>query len=990
MRLRSLDKEDRDMKRISTIATVVSVLIVHLIAGEALGGLVVRWNFSNGPQGWTGNHHVTDLTCSREGLSFQSTSVDPWIEGPPIDLPGDRLTRVTVRMRSTANSSGELFYGPYFQAGRSVRFTVRNDGLWHDYELVIMELLGAGTRFRLDPATTAGQIGVASILIETLTVYADPPYQRPSRPGPARGRTAEVASGSLRVKYLGAGIGDLVAEVAGWEMASTYDRELLGALCDDSVEWLDIRNAHLTIGDGVGIDLLARLTDSRGAVWQIRRTLSAGPMDGVVVVESQIQVSEDREVMCMPWLTLFAGLGTFGPSKNQGLFAGLEYLEDEPSSSEADITTVEHVRRVPDPVKVTFPLMAIAAQGYYIGLIWEPSEWVGPLFDTPDTIFGSGAHVMGLTGPAVGKHRFENALVAHTPIHLEANTPVATTMWIVGGEGETVVPAVQQYVGLRGLPPVPQMEGGLPEAARLLAHGWLHSAIRERGLFRHAGGGDLFGAGPAPDAAMFMDWLAATLDASEKGRSDLVEELSTVRDMALASVPSDWHFDGGVSHVRPPTPALLFGDVAAYVERRHSAAQQAIARFNPDGIRVYQPGTVDYGTTHFANHANGYGASDLVTALEGATLRADPAWTQAALELLDKQTLLYANTVPRGAQTWEIPLHTPDILAAGLLTKAYTLGYVISRRDDLLEQARYWAWTGVPFVYLVSQDPVNAELQTDLPSSNPDVGPYATIPVLGATGWVGSWFGRPVQWCGLVYASALRLLAPYDPQGPWRQIASGITATGLQMAWPVDDVDRQGLLPDYFVLEAQQREGPAINPGTTQAHVPELFDAGAIYDVRRLSAARLEKGESEPEGEKLRGSEGRTVWFSPGLPARSNDSPTFSPSTLLTFCSLGPDSLFSKSADGCFIHAPCCIRDIVQESGRLSFTLDGWGGLRNRRSYHVLVSGWPGRKPHVTLHELDEPPDTPDQGTQAAVQYLPSSKLLVFEAIGPTRVRIAP
>jgi len=48
------------------------------------------------------------------------------------------------------------------------------------------------------------------------------------------------------------------------------------------------------------------------------------------------------------------------------------------------------------------------------------------------------------------------------------------------------------------------------------------------------------------------------------------------------------------------------------------------------------------------------------------TLRADATWTEAALELLDKQTLLYANTVPRGAQTWEIPLHTPDILAAGL------------------------------------------------------------------------------------------------------------------------------------------------------------------------------------------------------------------------------------------------------------------------------------------------------------------------------------
>jgi hypothetical protein len=897
------------MKRIGMTTVMLGALAVHLAGGPTLADIIIRWNFSNGLQGWTGNHHVEGLTSSRDGLSFRSTGVDPWIEGPPIDLPGDRLTRVTVRMRSAANSTGELFYGPYFQAGHSVQFTVHNDNLWHDYELIIVELLGAGTRFRLDPATTTGQIGVASITVETLTVYEDPPYQKPSRHGQARGRAAEITSGSLKIKYFGAGVGDLAVEVAGQEMATAYDRELIGALSDDTVEWLDLKNAYVSAGDEDGIDLLAELTDSRGAVWLVRRTFRPGPIEGIVVVESQVQVSEDRQIMCLPWLTLFPGLGTFESSKDQGLFAGLEYLDDEPSSSEADITTVEHIRRVPDPTKVTFPLMAIAAQGCYVGLIWEPSEWVGPLFDTPDTIFGSDAHVMGLTGPAVGKHRFENSLVAYTPIHLAANTPIAARIWIVGGEDATVVPAVQQYVRLRGLPPVPQIEGGLPEAARLLTHGWLDSGIRERGLFRHAVWGDLFGTGPAPDAAMFMDWLAASLDDDD---ADLIEELSVTCEMALASIPSSWHFDGGVSHVRPPAPPLLFGDVAAYVERRHNAAQNAIANFDSRGIKIYQPGTVDYGKTHFADHANGYGAADLVTALEGATLRADAQWTEIALELLDKQTLLYANTVPRGAQTWEIPLHTPDILASGLLTRAYTLGYLISGREDYLEQARYWAWTGVPFVYLVN------------PTTGA-VGPYATIPVLGATGWQGSWFGRPVQWCGLVYASALHQLGEYDPQGPWRQIASGITATGLQMAWPVDDVDRQGLLPDFFLLESQQREGPAINPGTTQARVAELFDAGTIYDVRRLPVA------------------------------------------------------------GCFIHAPCRIGQIVEDSGVISFSLDGWGARQGMRSYSILVSGWSRRLPDVTLYGLDE-----ETGTPASTEYLPLSGLLIINAAGPAGVRISP
>jgi len=93
--------------------------------------------------------------------------------------------------------------------------------------------------------------------------------------------------------------------------------------------------------------------------------------------------------------------------------------------------------------------------------------------------------------------------------------------------------------------------------------------------------------------------------------------------------------------------------------------------------------------------------------------------------------------VPRGAQTWEVPLHTPDILASAHLVRCYLYAYQLTGDADLLEQARYWAWTGVPFVYL--EQPVPG-----------DVGLYATIPVFGATQWVASWLGKPVQWCGLV------------------------------------------------------------------------------------------------------------------------------------------------------------------------------------------------------------------------------------------------
>jgi len=144
--------------------------------------------------------------------------------------------------------------------------------------------------------------------------------------------------------------------------------------------------------------------------------------------------------------------------------------------------------------------------------------------------------------------------------------------------------------------------------------------------------------------------------------------------------------------------------------------------------------------------------------------------------------------VPRGAQTWEIPLHTPDILAAAHLVRAYTLGYELSGDTRLLEQARSWAWTGVPFVYLTAPTPA-------------PVGLYNTIAVLGATGWRAPvWIGLPVQWCGLVYADALYRFAGHDPGGPWKRLADGIVSAGVQHTWPLSDADRGGLLPDSYQL----------------------------------------------------------------------------------------------------------------------------------------------------------------------------------------------
>jgi len=174
-----------------------------------------------------------------------------------------------------------------------------------------------------------------------------------------------------------------------------------------------------------------------------------------------------------------------------------------------------------------------------------------------------------------------------------------------------------------------------------------------------------------------------------------------------------------------------------------------------------------------------------------------------------------------------VPLHTPDILASAHLVRAYTLGYELTGEKDFLEQAIYWAWTGVPFVYLVNP-------------TGQRVGPYSTIPVLGATSWKAPvWFGRPVQWCGMVYADALYRLAPHDPAGPWKKLGDGITSAGLQLTWPAGDHDRVGLLPDFFELREQSRAGPAINPGTVGSSAGRLYGQGPLYDFHAFRRSGL-------------------------------------------------------------------------------------------------------------------------------------------------------
>jgi len=486
--------------------------------------------------------------------------------------------------------------------------------------------------------------------------------------------------------------------------------------------------------------------------------------------------------------------------------------------------------------KVCYPLMALSAVERWFSVTWQPGTVpVSPVFDSPDRVFKSGGHVMGIWSPAVGEARFESELVVYGGVRLDARKTYTCSATVCGGRGAAVTEAVGDYVARSGLPGLPRFASGFDDAVKLLAAGWLDSAARQGTLWRHAVWGDSFPPARAEDVPAYLLWLASN------GADPVMNaRLRETARAAITNLPAGCFGVAGISHVKRPTGALLYGHLEGLVKQAGPHASQ-IAKRLASGRARYTPGKVDYASTLGSEDCNGYTAMSAEEMLLNASLTGDEASIASSLAALDQMSMNYAGQVPRGAQPWEMPLHTPDIVASARLVRCYVLGYLLSGKAEHLEQARYWAWTGVSMIYLAQ------------PTSGA-IGLFATIGVIGATNWQApNWVGQPVQWCGLVYRSALEDLARVDDaqRDVWRTLARGMTIAGLQMCFPLDDAKgRVGLLPDYFLLQPQVSDGPAINPGTLQAHLAEAYDKTPMYTVTRLACGSLAHVPGEVRQEK--------------------------------------------------------------------------------------------------------------------------------------------
>jgi hypothetical protein len=689
---------------------------------------------------------------------------------------------VRMRMRMNGAGTGRVFWAD--EAGgisedRAESFEMVHDGQWREYAVPIV-VTGRMTRLRVDvDGEGQGEGEIDWIRVERRTLH---PIEvtgwrmteegmevgLTNRGGAGRtvrvnGKAMELAAGATGVTVVKrkgeAAVETVVVRVESEGLPTVVRRAVVHdeavEMAGEMIESKELRLVVAKDGSGARVyrggklaAVIAPLMMREGEVVKLRVTGREGRIEAVSesgeermemgltgeVIEVRVEAKEAVEAVAVR----VAGV------VEQGLFAGVEYLgRGEVSSSKLDIETAAHVRYRPDDLWVTWPLMAVVTEGASAAVMWNHPE-AGPVYAVPNVYDGTGDHRMALTGRRI-----------------EAAVRVGGG-WSEGERLERAGGVIEWGVKQMGLLRAERVRSG--EEQRALELAGFEGPLRTEEGWGHCGEAHW-------KRAFFGDLAAGVW-------------------RLTGQVPQTPTLVRGGGHIGNDAVFLLSGRAKQWLDAVNGQAAAMMKRQQADGSFRYSG---KYGRGHFEDTASGFVGKAAEGLLEHAWWTGDEATKAAGLA-----AVAYARKfrTPRGAQTWEVPLHTPDVLASAHLTRANVLAYRLTGDGAYLVEARRWAVTGLPFVYLRGDEPVVA---------------YASIAVLGATDWrAPNWMGLPVQWCGLVYGDALLDLAEFDSSMDWRRIAEGLLIAGQRMQHVEGPL--KGLLPDAYEMRHGERRPWTINP----------------------------------------------------------------------------------------------------------------------------------------------------------------------------------
>ena len=113
----------------------------------------------------------------------------------------------------------------------------------------------------------------------------------------------------------------------------------------------------------------AETRDAEGRKWRMTRSFAKVENGRSLAIRTEY-ACDATEVFHVPYLTLFAERASNG-RKHQAMLAGLEYIDDEPSSSTKDIRMAEANRLIPAIHRITAPFAALTGEKAWLAAEWE-------------------------------------------------------------------------------------------------------------------------------------------------------------------------------------------------------------------------------------------------------------------------------------------------------------------------------------------------------------------------------------------------------------------------------------------------------------------------------------------------------------------------------------------------------------------------------------------------------------------------------------------
>lgn len=610
------------------------------------------------------------------------------------------------------------------------------------------------------------------------------------------------------------------------------------------------------------IRLTNTAVDTKGVRWNVVLGVALEHTDPLARIQYAWTPETDTAIKSILGPNIRVGGRTVGAAKTWGLFPGLEYLYGgERSSNPRDFTEKLADRRTPDYRKVSIPLMAItigldsqtpptnaskfftpdsgkdqaslgkdnwAATGlktnFSVGLFWDPEQkWDGkhrfpsPRFSSPNVDENRTNHRIALFLPSTPEFVAENNDQSTEPFKIAAGTTLRLDATLAVQTG-TPIAVLRDWVRHRGstvhtsglpqpnLPPRTFQEeldlcrtGFLKTVWSEQAHGWSHC----------------IGWAPTIDAPGFCSllWMDSQLSTNLVGRAESKARVEFAAEQMLKQRGPESFLAQNNCHIMQWEFPFLYGYMPQALESFDAQVRPIIASQQTNGGWVIQLGSKpnQKALGQEGDSVLGTCARNAQTLMRYARITGDREVQAAGERAL---AFMESFRVPRGAQSWECPVYEPDILAAGYAVRAYDEAYRATGNQRWLQDAVYWAETGVPFIYLWS-----------LPGRPMMLG--ATLPVFGSTFYTHSWLAMPVQWNGLVYSYAVSHLADdlktnvlsktnsslpiqldFTPDD-WKRIVELITVSGEYQQFP--DGENAGAYPDS-ISDFKIRNQPFLNP----------------------------------------------------------------------------------------------------------------------------------------------------------------------------------